>query len=407
MKEFFRALSKHPFLYGMLFASLWIIVCMEFRGMSDAIAAIMAIMVFVFAFLPFVSGFIADSMEKKEQESYERNEREKKYAEEVRYRTSVRQAKDDDAVKFYRDCVAEKILDMEKESDQERLMLYVRRNYIEGSKEELIAAFQKGKDIASGVDREARIKQLREEENNIKSKNRAYLGYSGRDKLISMCKDEIRNNEQLISECKKAIDQIENGGSTFYQKEHSWATAGGVASGLGGPVVGLATAVETQQKNASIRAGNKQLIDVISNSVGPYYSKIVNAKDNIINWQKRLDTAERCLVETDNSTDYMQYLEITVKDKKLSETGAGRVKLNIKQKEKFYIFGDTDAVVDGSIKVILKKNGVNVGEGIYVFPYCGSKYSESPEVVCTGNKIPSDYNVEFSANNLWGIEKVD
>lgn len=417
MRGFIRAIAKHPALYTISAYLIEIIFFVRFgashgRFTNQGAFAGFMFLVMVLLCLPLLIIFtpsIVRNWDAEEEAARKREEERRKSKEQIRYRESVKQANDDDAVKFYRDCAAERILDMEKESDQERLMLYAKRNHIEGTKDELVASFQKGKEIATGVDREEKIKKLREEEKALEKENRAYLGYSGRDKLIQICKDEIQNNESLISECRGIIEQIQSGGSTLYQKEHSWATAGGIASGIGGPVVGLAAAIDTQQKNASIRASNETLINVISNSVDPYYKKIVDAKEKIGKWQTILDKAEKCLVETNSSKNYLQYLDIEVREKKLSETGAGRIKLNIRQKNAFNIFGDANAVVDGSIKVLLKKNGETVGEGMYVFPYCGSgrKYGEFPEVVCYGSRIPSAFDVEFVANNLWGLEKLE
>lgn len=42
--------------------------------------------------------------------------------------------------------------------------------------------------------------------------------------------------------------------------EKDWAVLGGIANGIAGPIAGVATAVDTMQENAKIRAGNADLL---------------------------------------------------------------------------------------------------------------------------------------------------
>lgn len=335
---------------------------------------------------------------------------EKRLEEEKRKRKSIKDGDEALALQFYRNCVSEGINNVQTESNIERLKLYIKRKSIEGTIDELIAAYKKGEKVAKIEDAGARIKQLLEKEEKIDHENRQYLNYSGRDKLIKILKDHIREEEAVIAGCEKQTDSIRNGGSSLIQKEHDWAVAGGIANGIAGPAAGVVTALDVQRRNAGIRQSNAEVANLMLDSMGQVNKNKIRARDNKEKWERLLKKAEACLVEDNDKRDYMNYLDISVEAKELSETGNAIVTIRIQQKRPLYIFGDVPAVVDGSIKVCLSSNGKTVGEGYYVFPFYGSGSRGGAylkKIICKGNDIPQYFSASVIANNLWGLEKID
>lgn len=314
------------------------------------------------------------------------------------------------AEEFYRNCVSAGIQDVISSSNVERLTLYAKREQIEGSRDELIAAYKKGEGIANKADREVRIQNIRENEEKKRQESTRYLKYAGREKLIRILKDYIEEEEAIIIECEKQISGIKKGGSTLFQKEHDWAVAGGIATGIAGGAAGLATAIDTQQRNAGIRQNNQAVAGLIYDSISQVNKKKLRAKKNKEKWERLLEKAEVCLIEDRNDKDYLKYVDIVVEEREFSVTGNAIITIVIKPNKPFTIFDDVPAVVDGSIKVCLTSNGKIVGTGYYVFPFYGSgtrSSSYSEKIVCSGDNIPDFFDVRIEANHLWGLEKLD
>ena len=323
-----------------------------------------------------------------------------------RYKKELCRGRKEDAEKFYRACVTEGISDISKESGKQRLFLYAQREGIQGTNSQLIDAYLLGMDVAAGSDKAERIRKLRQEEAEIKDKNRQYLNERGRNKRIRICRDKIAEQERIINACELERSGNAAGASTMMQKEKSWGTAGGIASGIAGPAAGIVAAAGTQQQNMKIREYNQAVAGLAFMMDKQIADREYVAKKEKESWEERLKKVETALVEMLDESELMKYLDISFIEQSLSETGAGRVRLSISYKMPLLIYEDAEAVVDGSIKVLLKDGEKTVGEGLLVFPFEGAGGVFRTEVVCEPKEtIPESFTVSFMPNALWAIEK--
>ena len=362
-----------------------------------------------------VWGFIKtkDSREKAKAEQAKKDHEEQELR---RYQASVRTGDIWAVQRFYNECVKEGIKDVNKESNRARLELYAQNKEIEGTKEELVAAFRKGQAAVTQLDTTSRINKLRMEEKTISDENRRYISQHGREKRIAICQDMIRECERKIAECESQFKKINSAASDVYngykQKEGDWAVLGGMATGIAGGAAGVATAIDVQQRNAEKRAYNQQLGSAVgqlaANSLMQISKEKINAENEKKTWEQNLERAKRALFEDLPSDTLMSCLDLRVDQKKKSETGAIRLKVNVKQNKGVFIYGDASAVVDGSIQVLIVADDKTVAKGIITFPYSGSStYGKDFDIICNNSAdVPNTYSVRFEPNNIWAIEEL-
>ena len=352
---------------------------------------------------------IDENYQKNKQENIEKRETKK-------YQKLVSTGDPQQTERFYRECVKKGIRDLSRPADMARLELYAKNQGIQGSLADLMVAYEKGKQeaatserVAKNAAREERIKKLQEEEKQISNANHAFADCFGQDKPIKMCEAKIADCDQRLRELEKASDSVCSGASAFMQNKGDWAIAGGIANGLAGPAAGVTTAIDVMQKNAEIDKNNQA---VASLSLG-MLSQIVNQKLAVekekARWVSRLETARTHLVQELPQDQLMGLLSCQVTDKKISETGAIRLKVKVEQVQPLWIFEDVKARVDGSIQVLVydgKENNRTCAKGMICLPLEGSVPFKR-EVICKGDAPVSSLDqcrIEFKENKLWGME---
>lgn len=337
--------------------------------------------------------------------------------EERRFQDELRYGNIGDSIKFYQMCVDAGIPDIDKEANKKRLELFAKSKGIQGTQKELEIAFQKGYDKIEGEKHDKRLAALRIEENKIYAQNRQYISFFGREKRIQYYQDILNaatGNSKVVSDKIKTTEKFyANGGASAFNKaERDWAVEGGAISGAiggtAGVVAGLSNALNAQQHNADVRAYNQAMTDSM-NQLGVAYllqlgQSAAKSEQSIQLAKENIEKAKRSLVEEQSAEKLFQYLDIKVIEKKVSETGAGIVKVQVKYAKPLIIYDDVQAVVDGSIKVILKDKNKAVAEGVFVLPD-SMRYSYNTDVICKGSStIPEDFDVSFRPNKLWAIE---
>ena len=97
----------------------------------------------------------------------------------------------------------------------------------------------------------------------------------------------LEEKARLEAEKTKAVDSmaaVTNAAAMFQQKEKDWAVHGGIASGIGGPVIGGLTAMNTMAENQQIRAQNEKNLRAFQpsfSSASRYYSRILVQIDEV------------------------------------------------------------------------------------------------------------------------------
>ena len=353
----------------------------------------------------------------KTDENYQKNKQEFiQNRETKKYQKHVSKGDPQQTERFYRECVREGIRDLRRPADKARLELYAKNHGIQGSTEDLMAAFEKGKEEAAKSDRAAkeaahkeRIQQLREEEKQISNANRAFANCFGQDKPIKMCEAEIARCDQRLQELENAYNSVISGASAFMQKKGDWAIAGGIANGLAGPAAGVATAIDVMQKNAEIDKNNQAVTNLSFGMQSQIVSQQIAVKEEKARWLSRLEKAKTRLVQELPQDQLMSLLSCRVTEKKISETGAIRLKVSVEQTKPLRIYEDVKAVVDGSIQVLVydgKEKNRNCAKGMICLPLEGC-VPFTQEVICKGDASVSSIDkckFDFKANKLWGVE---
>lgn len=330
----------------------------------------------------------------------ERRKEEKK----SEYKYSVRTGQEESVKKFYKACLSQGIRDMSREADKERIVLFAKNTNIPGTQNELISAFNKGKELVDSAKQQAEMDKLKNEEAKIKQDNMGYISYVGREKRIKICKDCISVCDMAIEQIKKEMNGSNRTASSLMQKKGDWAIAGGIANGLAGPAAGLVTALGVQERNATIDSNNAAITSAAVAMNLNLLEKQVKVEEEREKWEKKLSKAQQSLYKELPKEQLFEALTVEVKEKKTSATGKGRVTISVSQKTPITIFEDVRAVIDGSLTIYVISGGHVVGQGMIAFPYEGTEHSFTRTVICEGN-IPSEYDVMVKPNMLWAIER--
>lgn len=324
--------------------------------------------------------------------------------------------------RFYQECSRNGIKGAATDADKARIVLYAQSKKIQGTEEELIAAYLGGKKIADYP----KIKELDQEENTEVLEQTAYINYRGRDKMVHYLEDQIDYYTREIDFYEKAykasIETDRKAAERMYyalkKSETDWAVAGGIATGIAGPAAGLVTAVGVQQNNNAIRANNAALLNAISDITSKSSSQIYDYLTFDRKWKERheaeLEAVQLCLVQDIDVNTLFKQLNVVVHETKITETGAAKIKIEIIQPEGLKIYDDVPALIDGFLKATLfnSKDHSEIGSFVFGFDYWDVRsqkgwtggggyisykiYKEKP--------IPNDYTVEISPVDLWAIE---
>lgn len=313
---------------------------------------------------------------------------------------------------FYNKCKAEGIEDLNSESKRQKALLVaqvMKRKDL--TAETIPTAFHAGKLAAeksivegNAFAREQELSKIRIDELQVLAGSMKYYGLQGKEKRTTMLQD-------MYEEAKKAKKDAENmkalAQSTFQQKEHSWATHGGIASGIAGPAAGLVAAMRVEAKNAAIREYNAQMapyVGMISNSCNQqrdYYTIQMQQ------YRKDIEKTKVKLVSDDSMTAVFKHLHISNMDYAISETGAVVVEADFHVAPDYRIFGDIAPTVDGVVAAKLMENGEHVGSAYFVFPVDGVHKKIRLASICTKTTNPTaKYTVEYEPVYLWAMEKL-
>ena len=212
--------------------------------------------------------------------------------------------------------------------------------------------------------------------------------------------------EDVLSIIQNSRERIRLSDKYSQQKEHDWALHGGIASGIAGPAAGLAVAADIQAENERIRAENainaELLAPIIQNSKDAIkqYRKYVKALE------KEIEEAKIKLVSTDDAETCLSKISFSNTEVEVSETGTCTVTTSAKLASPMFIYDNVEATIDGTIIANIYDEKTLIGSALLVLPKFGVEQETELRGMClycgTEGKT---YTVEFTATNLWAIEK--
>lgn len=279
---------------------------------------------------------------------------------------------------------------------------------------EIEAKIQKEQEEKIAREKRILLDNLRKDEAIYKKQHTQYADLIGREKSIRYCQDQIDEWNKRIQQYRQQAQTVRDVGNKLYEttreRESDWALHGGIASGIAGGAAGLAVAADVERNNAQIRDRNDSLATGIAAAVhaknSDIYRDIVRAEDSVKYWEKQLNKAKLLLVESMDEKALLKKLSPKVLHIENSQTGAVKLEIELRKTPDFTICENVSAVVDGSIRIILKADGKKVGTAMCTLDLSGSYRKQTMICICTDiSKQEENYQVSFEPHHLWAVEK--
>lgn len=243
----------------------------------------------------------------------------------------------------------------------------------------------------------------------------------GHEKYFSGYAERMKDLEARAN-LGKAISNYGNALQSTTAQKQDWAIAGGIASGLAGGGAGVATALDVQRKNAQaeIDASNARAdgryISSLAHS-GVISSITVEGRKELEEYLTKCDRMKRRLVDDSCKEDKFNYLNISVEDKNILTDEYVELKLKYSVNDGLKII-NSNAILDGSVKISLLHNGDVIGQGFYCAPgfdelsidKIGFDSDENGTAICKCISSQSkfsdfdDWEYKIEPIKLWALE---
>ena len=315
-------------------------------------------------------------------------------------------------INFYNECKAAGITEFTSPKEIERAKLIAQKYNLDASDlpqlynscKSLVESVNKANQAAAQLEENKRLEALKNEEIKENQELTKYKNHKGREKRMAMLLDRSREESNRAKTLRAGADALY---LSTQQKEKDWAIAGGIASGIAGPAVGLATALDVQSKNEKIRERNMQA----ANSVAPIVSTSREGASECVkraeSYMQEYEETKTKLVSEDSPNDYFNKLLFSDTTYEITETGTIKVTTFVQLKGPLFIFDDVRAVVDGTVNVNVIRNDKVVGTAEIVLPLRGV---DQQKVKLTGmalfcGKKGREYSFDYAPRVLWAIER--
>ena len=328
-------------------------------------------------------------------------------------------------VSFFEECQQRKI----DETDEASIRIIAQKyGFLDSSK--IMEFYSEAKQLFEEKKNEEEAKQKRRDREVQREKERQWaLAFKdsivkskivGTDKYINGHDEKIK---MLEARAKLGVT-ISNYGSAMQSttaQKQDWAIAGGIASGLAGAGAGVATALDVQRKNIeaeieakNIREQGRYISGLADSDVITSFSGDAKRELNYI--LHGIDAMKNKLVDTSATEDKFKYLDVTVTDNRVLSEYYMEFELKHSVDSDLKIV-NSNAILDGSVKIVLSNDGEIIGEGVYCAPGFGeldiSKIGFNVDkvgyVICKCNKnMYNTYNnlvYRVEPIKLWTIEK--
>lgn len=300
-------------------------------------------------------------------------------------------------LQFYYECLNQGVNNMQSRANRQKATLIAERIGIQTT--DAVSLFEEAHKVAE----EKELAELKRSEQMAYNALMSYTEYVGHDKKIAMIKDMItvKNGEieELLSPALKA--------EYAKKREHDWAIHGGIASGIAGPVAGLAAAARVTQENAQIRQNNAQLTDLQFKYLGVVAGDIKKLNREIEALEGQISAHWTKIISKTKEEQIMSNLNIEVQETSISQTGAFLIKASVKCNTPVRIYNELAGVIDGTIAAHFYQDNQLVGTALMSLPVEG--VDSKPVIVegmgLSGANRSKEYEIQFRPYHLWEIEK--
>lgn len=318
----------------------------------------------------------------------------------------------DKNMKFYNECKSVGIKELNSEYNMQKATLVAQKMNIKDINDALLKQmFEKGESMvtsdakaAAEASSDNALNAKRVQELNELAENLKFYGLNGIEKRKEMLRALMRKADKNRKEAEMMASMASR---TMLQKEHDWATHGGIASGIAGPAAGIATALDIQAKNAVIREQNAKMMPYVAMVSSSYSNTASGYREEYNRYAADLRACNTKLVSTDSKEEVMK--NIIIKDAKytVSTTGAVTVEATFNIDPNYRIFESTKPTIDGCVACRLMQGNECKGSAYFVFPVEGIINNTKLKAICTKTVEPgAEYTLVFEPDAVWAMEKL-
>ena len=300
-------------------------------------------------------------------------------------------------IRFYNECMNQGVRHMQSPAYRKKAALIAEQLGIQTT--DAVSLFEAAYKVVEKKESAA----LKQSEQMAYDALTSYAECVGYDKKITMLKDMITVKNGEIEELLSPAVNAE-----FSKKrEHDWAVHGGIASGIAGPVAGLAAAVRVSQANAQIRQNNARLAELQYKYLGVVAGDVQKLNRQIESLEGRISAHRTKVIPETSEIQIMSNLNIVVQETSISQTGAFLIKASVKCNTPVSIYNELPGVIDGTIAADLYQENQLVGTALMSLPVDGvdCKPVTVEGMGLSGANRLKGYTIKFRPYHLWEIEK--
>ena len=328
---------------------------------------------------------------------------------------------------FYQDCKQKGITPVGSEAGRQKAVLLVKENkelkklFPDSLEEKVGEIYQMGeqyekelKEAEQKAKREAEIAEHRKVDEAAAALELECSKKHGRDKRMFFYQKTLASIDQEI----KSADEGMNAAAQMWaglnaleqEKESSWGTLGGIASGVtGSSAVGAVVAADTMRRNEGIRARNEaisrknlEMTTPIWEAAADRKSKARKERDKVT---AKIEKEKLTLVEERPLEELMGALEIG--SVQMAQTNGKSILIQVKvsAKKTFQLAGEVPAVIDGCLLAELYRDGELYGQAYLNFPFEGADKDQTLKGYCLKPMEDAAYTVIITPLALWLVEK--
>lgn len=314
------------------------------------------------------------------------------------------------AEKFYDECVKNKITNLSRDADRQRLHLLVDSKpefKLPGVNPEIM--FQAGKERkeqAKRAEQEKKRTDIRAKELEREAEEKKLAEMPPRAKRVYRTEQAAKAAEAHANTVLQAGAAVGALSKSLQTKEKDPSIYAGIASGIGGVVPAAMTASRIERENQEIRARNAAIDAQFDQTRAAAGDALSNALGRASNLRKIANAAKLKLTDDSRPAGEL-FAALTLDQPRMEETKTGAVIVSLTASSgQSYEFSGVRAVVDGAILAdICRQNGEVVGVAHLCLPVegLGDKVAELSGI-CTATQAGEHYTVKLRPGNLFLIE---
>ena len=313
---------------------------------------------------------------------------------------------------FYQECLKLNIKNLNTPANKERALLLAKSNSLFNKIENIDKVYsdmfyfvQKKENEKRIAEQEKELQKIRDLEQEQVAYNTRIANLYGREKKIFLLNEQLNNINTSI----KNLENVRNGSSALLssslEKERGWGMTGGIATGIGGPVAGIAAISDIASKNADIRARNANIYAAFSPMVESLYLQLANLEREAERLEEEIKKTSIKLIKQDFTIERL-FNQLVFNDinSSFSMTGAMTVTANVVPKQSLVIDG-VKYTIDGTVIAEVYQNDTKIGEAYLNLPLNGVyKDDISLQGICIATQKEQQYTIKIIPKSLWLIE---